>query len=83
MNNCTNIFRVFRRSEIVATLLSAVVFVFATGCNKQTPQSGQSQWIGFNGEPQQIEGQTVKQASSGNIARTRAAAYTSNLITTQ
>lgn len=82
MNNCTNIFRVFRRSEIVATLLSAAVFVFATGCNKQTPQSGQSQWIGFNGEPQQVEDQTARQASSGSVARTRAASYTANLITT-
>ena len=83
MNNCTNIFRGLSRSEIVATFLSAAVLVFATGCNKQTPQSGQNQWIGFNGEPQQIEGQTVRQASSGNIARTRAAAYTKKLITTQ
>ena len=38
MNNCTNIFRVFLRSEIVATLLSAVVFVFATGCNPLSTQ---------------------------------------------
>lgn len=83
MNNCTNIFRGFRRSEIVATFLSAAVLVFATGCNKQTPQSGQSQWIGFNGEPQQIEGQTVRQASSDEIARTKAAAYTEKLITTK
>lgn len=83
MNNCTNIFRGFRRSEIVATFLSAAVLVFATGCNKHTPQSEQNQWIGFNGEPQQIEGQTVRQASSGNIARTKAAAYTKKLITTQ
>lgn len=83
MNNCTNIFRVFRRSEIVATLLSAVVFVFATGCNKQSRQSGQDQWIGFDGEPQQIEGQAVQQAASGNAARTKAASYTENLITTQ
>lgn len=83
MNNCTNIFRGFRRSEIVATFLSAAVLVFATGCNKHTPQSEQNQWIGFNGEPQQIEGQTVRQASSGNIARTKAAAYTKKLITTK
>lgn len=82
MNNCTNIFRGFRRSEIVATFLSAAVLVFATGCNKHTPQSEQNQWIGFNGEPQQIEGQTARQASSGSVARTRAASYTEKLITT-
>lgn len=83
MNNCTNIFRVFSRSEIVATFLSAAVLVFATGCNKHTPQSEQNQWIGFNGEPQQIEGQIVRQASSDEIARTKAAAYTEKLITTK
>ena len=82
MNNFTNIFLGFRRSEIVATLLSAAVFVFATGCDKQTRQSGQNQWIGFNGEPQQIEGQAVQQAASGSAARTKAASYTENLITT-